>query len=734
MANGNESFNVLGVQKAMESLEEYFTSFAETLADANGYIETIINVGEDSAVFGDYGSKLQSIWDQNYVTFDNFHKNFESWSEVVALISANNADFTVGAEAVYRDNAGTLDGIQGAKAAIVDSGGRMNVNMSSVDDDDVKTVLGFASEYKVEAGDDNTEIITRDDGSTLVYYKDKYGNLLYSEDTKYSDNKEEKEIIVKDKNGNVLYSKKNGKYYDKDGTTVITQEQAENIKKQSAFKVDYDSETGVTSYKNLDDESVYTFEKDTDGTEIYKDKDGNILYKHSIVMDKDYYVDASGKLITRDEALSKLDAAKLGKTLENSKETSQSDTSSATKTAETERNAKIVELEDRGFTLSQDGNNKYYFKADENDPNLILKYEVKADGSISDQQIYEYSVDGKTFTLNSNNYNRIKTYGGKFDEKTENVTFKIAGKTEIADKNGAIIEIQEKNGLTRTRSSGSDKFTYSYDGVSINSDSVDKIKDYVEQGYKLEQKNDTVYLTKPSSDNSKLVTQYEIKGDGTLDESYMYDDTKISSYSYLRIKNGWTFDKESNTVVFSNENKSTAYDALNNTKVKETVDGLTSNFKDNEIYSMSNGDFNIVKNNSGTYDYSSGDSSYTLDKTAIDYIHNNPSSNIHVLGDNKLTTCGAEVGDAIILSNESKEGIAKINGFDISKLTNPLDSTSSPNLGPNYLNDSVYTVADIAADGTYTLKDSAGTSYIAKEVIGISNPFVTSDTATSAQN
>ena len=731
MANGNESFNVLGVQKAMESLEEYFTSFAETLADANGYIETIINVGEDSAVFGDYGSKLQNIWDQNYVTFDNFHKNFESWSEVVALISANNADFTVGAEAVYRDNAGTLDGIQGAKAAIVDSGGRMNVNMSSVDDEDVKNVLGFASEYKVEAGDDNTEIITRDDGSTLVYYKDKYGNLLYSEDTKYSDNKEEKEIIVKDKNGNVLYSKKNGKYYDKDGTTVITQEQAENIKKQSAFKVDYDSETGVTSYKNLDDESVYTFETDIDGTEIYKDKDENILYKHSVVMDKDYYVDASGKQITRDEALSKLDDAKLGKT---SQSKQLSDASSATKTAETERNAKIVELEDRGFTLSQDGNNKYYFKADENDPNLILKYEVKADGSISDQQIYEYNVDGKTFTLNSKNYNRIKTYGGKFDEKTGNVTFKIVGKTEVADKNGDIIEIQEKNGLTRTRSNGSDEFTYSYDGVSINSDSVDKIKDYVEQGYKLEQKNDIVYLTKPSSDNSKLVTQYEIKSDGILDKSYTCDGEDISRLSYHRIENGATFDKESSNVVVSNGNNSTTYDALNDKKVKETVDGLTSNFKDNEIYSMSNGDFNIVKNNSGTYDYSSGDSSYTLDKTAIDYIHNNPSSNIHVLGDNKLTTCGAEVGDAIILSNESKEGIAKINGFDISKLTNPFDSTSSSNLGPNYLNDSVYTVADIADDGTYTLKDSAGTSYIAREVIGISDPLVTSDTATLAQN
>lgn len=305
----NESFNIEGVQSAMSSLEEHFTSFAETLADANGYIETIINVGEDSAVFGDYGSKLQNIWDQNYVTFDNFHKNFESWSEVVALISANNADFTVGAEAVYRDNAGTLDGIQGARTAISKSKGRDKVDISSIDDEDVKNVLGFASKYKVESGDNNTETITRNDGTTLVYYKDDKGKLLYSEDTDDTGR-----MVVKDKDGNVLYyySKHDGKYYDKDGTTVITKEDAENIKKQKIIKVEKDLDTGRNIFKDLDDNVLYTREESDKGTVTFRDKNGNVIYKVEEHNGELHYTDKSGRRITQEEAENKLENAKKG--------------------------------------------------------------------------------------------------------------------------------------------------------------------------------------------------------------------------------------------------------------------------------------------------------------------------------------------------------------------------------------------------------------------------------------
>lgn len=155
----NEIFNVNGVKKAMEDLQTKFSDFADILAEANGYVETVINVTDDSAVYGNYGTKLQSIWDQNYVTFDNFHKNFESWAEVVSLISANNIDFTVSAESVYRDNAGTLDGIQGARTIIKESGGRNNVDVDSVHDSDVNKVLSYMSDYVLDesAGNNGSE-------------------------------------------------------------------------------------------------------------------------------------------------------------------------------------------------------------------------------------------------------------------------------------------------------------------------------------------------------------------------------------------------------------------------------------------------------------------------------------------------------------------------------------------------------------------------------------------------
>lgn len=161
----NEIFNVNGVKKAMEDLQTKFSDFADILAEANSYVETVINVTDDSAVYGNYGTKLQSIWDQNYVTFDNFHKNFESWAEVVSLISANNIDFTVSAEAVYRDNAGTLDGIQGARTVIKESGGRNNVDISSVKDKDVSQVLSHMSQYTPDENNKNDIIGGATNGS-----------------------------------------------------------------------------------------------------------------------------------------------------------------------------------------------------------------------------------------------------------------------------------------------------------------------------------------------------------------------------------------------------------------------------------------------------------------------------------------------------------------------------------------------------------------------------------------
>ena len=114
MASGDEKFRLEGVKFKMGVIEQYFADFASTLDDINAFVETNVNASLESAAYGDLGGKLINIWDYNASTFQDFHENFDNWAQVVAVIAANNSEFTVEAQAAYRDNAGTLDGVQEA--------------------------------------------------------------------------------------------------------------------------------------------------------------------------------------------------------------------------------------------------------------------------------------------------------------------------------------------------------------------------------------------------------------------------------------------------------------------------------------------------------------------------------------------------------------------------------------------------------------------------------------------
>ena len=89
-----ESFNVDGVQKSMNKLNTLFSDFAKKLDEINKYINEQVNQSPDSAVYGELGSKLLNTWNQNASTFGDFYANFENWSAVVTIISANNCNFT----------------------------------------------------------------------------------------------------------------------------------------------------------------------------------------------------------------------------------------------------------------------------------------------------------------------------------------------------------------------------------------------------------------------------------------------------------------------------------------------------------------------------------------------------------------------------------------------------------------------------------------------------------------
>ena len=93
MADASESFNVEAVKSQMSTLEGYFNDLSEKLSEINKTVNEEINVGPESAVFGQLGSKLLGTWNANASTFGDFHANFESWSQIVAIIAANNTAF-----------------------------------------------------------------------------------------------------------------------------------------------------------------------------------------------------------------------------------------------------------------------------------------------------------------------------------------------------------------------------------------------------------------------------------------------------------------------------------------------------------------------------------------------------------------------------------------------------------------------------------------------------------------
>ena len=186
MANGDEKFNVSGVKGKMTTIEGYFSDFATTLSDINAYVQTNVNASLASAAYGDLGSKLLNIWDYNASTFNDFHENFDNWAQVVAIIAANNSQFAVDALATYRDNAGTLAGVQDARAYVSENNGVSNsgsnygalsdaarsiIDSSIAQGSRMPDLVNIFGGYTKKEGDQLNYYDK--DGKLMVYYKEK---------------------------------------------------------------------------------------------------------------------------------------------------------------------------------------------------------------------------------------------------------------------------------------------------------------------------------------------------------------------------------------------------------------------------------------------------------------------------------------------------------------------------------------------------------------------------------
>ena len=108
MAEITEKFNVEEVKNKMNTLETAFNALSDALSEANKIVNEEVNVGPESALFGELGTILLNTWNENASTFGDFHANFESWAQVVSVIAANNMSFTEETIKAYKDDGSTL--------------------------------------------------------------------------------------------------------------------------------------------------------------------------------------------------------------------------------------------------------------------------------------------------------------------------------------------------------------------------------------------------------------------------------------------------------------------------------------------------------------------------------------------------------------------------------------------------------------------------------------------------
>ena len=218
-----EKFNVAKVKNGMNTIENHFSAFQETVKAVNSFVETNVNASLASSAFGNLGNKLLQIWNHNSATFQDFYDNFDNWSQVVAIISTNNNQFAVDAKATYRDNAGTLDGVKEARDHVSKSNGLSNVaqtagfnTLSSA----ARSILDSAYRMKTEKTTDNniysgkTVSYTDASGNKIEKYYDEYGN--------YRGRK------VTDANGNITYYNEKGEKVDK----LMTKEEYQEWKEK----------------------------------------------------------------------------------------------------------------------------------------------------------------------------------------------------------------------------------------------------------------------------------------------------------------------------------------------------------------------------------------------------------------------------------------------------------------------------------------------------------------------
>lgn len=179
MADTNEAIKIDEVKTHVSNLEGYFDEFSKLMTGINEYMADRINVGPESAVFGEAGRHLWAIWDENASTFGDFYANFDTWSKMVTIIMANGLEFTEETINTYKSKGSSLNGIQERREKkFLDSsveGANGNRGKEHVYYDESGNKISVCIDD--ETGKPYYKTVVNADGTTTIYRYDKDGNM-----------------------------------------------------------------------------------------------------------------------------------------------------------------------------------------------------------------------------------------------------------------------------------------------------------------------------------------------------------------------------------------------------------------------------------------------------------------------------------------------------------------------------------------------------------------------------